>query len=126
MSAATFREKASAGWGKVPEWVAVLAQACDRTSQSAAARMLGVNDAYVSYAVRNKKPEYHGPVEDAVRDRLMGERVACPVLGEIGRAQCRLHRRPKVRALGPVEKRLRRVCPGCLHNPQTDGGDDAE
>ena len=122
-----YRKKAEAGWrGGLPEWVAALAHACDLGSQTAMARQLGVNDAYLSYAIRNVKPEYHARVEEAVRSRLMGEDVEGPVMGEIPVDVCGRNRRSRLRPLGPVQKALRQTCPTCIHNRKSEGGDDAE
>lgn len=111
-----FSVKALAAWREVPDWVAALASACDRQSQSAVAQHIDVNAAYLSYAIRGVNFEYHSRVEDAVRARLMGETVACPVVGEIAPDICGSHRRSRLKALGPVQKRLRLTCPTCIHN----------
>lgn len=110
-------EKAKAAWGgDAPDWIIILARRCDTQSQTAVASFLNVNGGYVSYALRNQHEAYHGRVEDAVRSRLMGETIECPVLGEIAPDVCRQHRQSRLRALGPVQKRLRDACPDCIHN----------
>ena len=112
-------------WERPPDWIVALACACDRTSQSAVARMLGMNSGYVSYALRNQRPQYHRPVEDAVRGKLMGETVECPVLGEVDQALCARHRKSRIRPIGPEQKRLRATCPGCIHNTNRKEETDA-
>lgn len=119
--------KAGAAWGTPPDWVVVLADACDRTSQARVARRLQLNSGYVSYALRCENPQYHGPVEDAVRGVLMGETVHCPALDEaLDQAICARHRKSRIRPIGPVQKRLRATCPTCIHNTTRKETDDAQ
>lgn len=110
------RAKAEARWSALPDWVGVLADASDRTSQANVARLLNINSGYISYALRNEKPQYHQPVEYAVRGKLMAETIACPVLGEIDQSLCVRHRKNRVPAVLPEERQLRATCPTCIHN----------
>ena len=118
--------KAHESWGALPDWVVVLAKASDRTSQAAVARLLGINSGYISYALRNEKPQYHQPVEYAVRGKLMAETIACPVLGEIDQSLCVRHRKNRVPAVLPEERQLRTTCPTCIHNIHRKETDHAE
>lgn len=116
--------RAAAAWnGQPPTWVEQLARACDRASQNLVAAQLEVNAGYISYVLRNQKPQYHIRVEDAVRSRLMGETILCPVLGEIALDRCRSIRTDRRRAIGPVEKKLRNACPKCRFNVTADKED---
>lgn len=116
-----FVDKAQDGWrGEPPEWVLVLAGACDARSQNAVAAELNVNAAYLSYAIRNQSPRYHGMTEAAVRARMMGETLPCPVLGDIALDRCRALRRDRSRPMGPVQRQLRATCPTCTFNDQED------
>jgi len=123
MSAAA---KAFAAWGAQPDWVIALATACDRSSQASVAKMLGMNSGYVSYALRNEKPQYHQVVAEAVRGKLMGETIDCPVLGEIDQALCARHRKSRLRPIAPEQKRLRATCPTCIHNTNRKEEADAQ
>ena len=118
--------KAKAAWGTLPDWVTVLAAAADRTSQAAVARLLGINSGYISYALRNEKPQYHQSVEYAVRGKLMAETIACPVLGEIDQSLCVRHRKNRVPPVLPEERQLRAACPTCIHNTNRKETDHAE
>lgn len=124
----SFEDKARAAWGPMPDWVEALALACDRGSARQVARLLGVSAAYVSWAIHGDRPQYHEPVRAAVRSRLMGETIACPVLGEIAPDRCRELRADRSRPLGPIQRRLRETCPDCLHNTNRmeETGDDIE
>ena len=120
-------EKAETAWnGAPPDWIVKLATACDATSQSIVARELRVNGGYLSYALRNQKPEYHQRVRDATRARLMGETVCCPVLGNIALDLCAAHRRSRLKPTGPAQRELRATCPNCIHNQNSKGDDHAE
>lgn len=123
MKRGSCEERAEACWGPAPSWILALARACDRSSQTKAAADLGVPQSYVSWALRADRKECWRRVEAAVRARLMGEVVECPILGELALDRCREHRRSTGRALGPVEKALREACPHCPFNP--DGGRSA-
>lgn len=86
----TNMEKATAAWsGTLPDWIVVLAEACDRDSQSAVARKIGKSGSAISQVLSNS---YHNGdisnVEKAVRWSLMTETVNCPVMGEIARSIC--------------------------------------
>jgi len=110
------RDKATEAWGAPPDWVLVLADASDRTSQAQVARLLAINSGYISYALRNQKPEYHQPVEYAVRGKLMAETIKCPVMGEIDQSLCVRHRKSRVPPILAEERQLRATCPTCIHN----------
>ncbi len=118
MKRSSYEERAEAAWGQTPSWVLALARACDRSTQMRAAEELGVPQSYVSWAIRGERFEYHARVETAVRARLMGETVECPILGELSLDRCRDLRRRTARPLGPVGKALREVCPHCPRNPE--------
>ena len=108
--------KARKAWGTPPDWVTVLANASDRSSQAQVARLLAINSGYISYVLRNQNPQYHQPVEYAVRGKLMAETISCPVMGEIDQSLCVRHRKSRVPAVLPEERQLRSTCPTCIHN----------
>jgi len=86
--------KAHASWGdEVPAWLAVMASACDETSQNQVARTLGVSAAQVSNVLGKRygvdgHPGDLKAIEAAVRAHFMAERVDCPELGNIPGAEC--------------------------------------
>ncbi len=115
---------AQSAWINPPDWVLALARACDASTQSAVAKSLNINAAYVSFAINNKSSEYHERVEEAVRAKYMAEVVVCPVLGEVALDICGGHQRNTRRPTGPVQRQLRETCPGCPFNRTSkDKGD---
>lgn len=82
-------DRANAGWGAaVPDWVVALAEECDRTSQRRAATRIGYSPAAVNQILSGTYKAGLSAIEAAIRGRLMGEIVVCPVLGEITRGTC--------------------------------------
>lgn len=107
-------------WGAdIPDWVTVLAAACDRESQARAAARISYSPAAVSQILRRR---YNGgatrPVETAVRAALMASQVACPVLDTIALAACLEHQDRAAAGARGSEMRIRlaRACPTCPHH----------
>ncbi len=114
-------ERAEAAWGAVmPEWVRVLAEACDAGGQRETALAIGYSQAVVSQVLSRSYAGDYAAVEAAVSGALMGETVRCPVFGELRRDQClRNQRLPKGPTGDPARRALRRTCPTC---PNALGG----
>jgi len=108
----------------LPDWVAALAEACDRESQNKVARQMGRSASLVSNILRNRYPADTSIIEDIVRGTFMSENVDCPVLGEIGKQVCRKWR-SKARQFENVNSQqvtMYRACNRCpLHNGDNDG-----
>jgi len=89
-NASTNVEKARAAWGdKCPDWIIVLAQECDATSQSKVGKRLKYTTGSVCSSVISKT--YKGDmamVESRVQGELMSATVRCPASGEISLAVC--------------------------------------
>ena len=101
-------------WGKAaPEWVIVLAECCDRMTQSALARKLGVSGAMINQALKNTYAGRLDRLEQRVRGELMRETHACPVLGEITKRRCIDEQGRSYSATNAVRVELRRACPRC-------------
>ncbi len=82
-------QRANDGWGATtPDWISALAQECDRTSQRRAAERIGYSAAAVNQILSRTYKAGLTAVEAAVRGRLMGETVKCPVLGVIASGAC--------------------------------------
>lgn len=82
-------EKAVAAWGdSIPAWVLELAEACQKSNQSAVAKRLSYSPAVVSSILSNTYRGDVSRVEQMVRGALMSETVGCPILGEIPRNVC--------------------------------------
>ena len=124
MSAAV--ERAAASWGDtIPDWVLVLAEACDRTSQNAAAKKLGYSAAMVSTVIANKYGGGLIAVEQAVRGAFMSATVECPVVGELGADACNTHQRAPWAPHNPSRIAFFKACRnGCPHS--RIGGKDAQ
>jgi len=102
-------------WGDPPpDWVAVLAEACQTRSQGLVAKRIGYSASVVSQILRGS---YRGDlqrVEMAVRGALMAEEVRCPVLGDIARDVCLHHQKRGFDCTSALRARIYRACrSGC-------------
>lgn len=100
------------------DWIDVLKQVSEHSSQSAVATRIGYSAAVVNQVL---KGTYKGDlisVEDAVRGALMGAVVDCPVIGEMPRNRCIEHQRRGAHfaPTNPLRIQLYRACPTCEHN----------
>ncbi|PCJ57874.1 MAG: transcriptional regulator [Rhodospirillaceae bacterium] len=112
------RDSAQAAWGKrLPDWVLVLAEECDRTSQSRAAIRIGYTAGTINAVLKHSYKGDLGAVEQAARGSLMGATVECPVDGEITTDKCIANQRQKFTATSNRRIRLWRACRGgCTHS----------
>lgn len=111
----SFSEAARIAWDKAPpDWIVVLAEACDRSGQSATALQIGMSVSVVNETLRNKYKGRRENVRDRVMGALMGITVDCPVLGDdLPRDRCLdLQGRPFA-ATNPERVQLFRRCPSC-------------
>ena len=104
-------------WGAAPpEWVIVMAEAADASSQADVGRKLGVSPAQVNQALRNTYAGRIDRLEARVRGELMNEKVGCPVLGEITKRRCLdEQRRNAGTPQNAVRVELRRACRSCAN-----------
>ena len=80
-------------WGAdVPDWVAVLAAECQRSSQTAVAKRLEVSLTMVNQTLRQKYPGDLRRIEDLVRGHYMAAVMDCPAKGQIAANVCRMWR----------------------------------
>lgn len=128
MTAAMIRRSVSvdnmrAAWGDdAADWLLVLAEACDASSQARVAKRIGVSSTMVSQCLnRVYTGDYEG-LKTAVRANLMAERVACPVMGDLAMSACLEHQGLVRRGVRSSELRLRlmRACPRCPNNRHRD------
>lgn len=111
-------ETARQSWGDgAPDWVLALAEYCDaKLSQRAAGALIGYSAATVNQILHAGYAGDVAKVEDKVRGALLGETVACPVLGPISKDRCRDHQEAPFAATSAVRVRLYRTCHGgCPH-----------
>jgi len=124
-------ENALEAWGiDMPDWVATLAHACDASSQSKVAKVIDYQVTVVSMVLRRKYPAPHH-VEQAVRARLMGDDVSCPVEHSIPLERCRKNQEfnRHFRPTSEVRIQLYHACKTCPHarqNLKKEGTDHAE
>lgn len=116
-SADVNESQASVAWGDdLPDWVLLMAQACDRSSQAAVAKRLGVSSAMVNQALKRTYTGAYTTLEARVRGELMGKTHLCPVLGEITTRQCLDEQARKFQPTNPQRIQVWRACNGgCPH-----------
>ena len=114
-------ENMRAAWGEdAPDWVLILAQECDRTSQNAVAKAIGYSPAAISNVLKKRYGigGHSGDlaaVEQAVRGAFMNAVLECPELGEMPTHTC-LDWQKKARAfanVNPLRVRMYRACRKC-------------
>lgn len=109
-------ETARDHWGEgLPDWVAALAEACQRSSQTRVAALIDRSPAVVSQVLRRKYPGDMVALEDLVRGALMAGTVACPALGTLPLNECRGWM-AKARSFGntnALRVRMYRACRAC-------------
>jgi hypothetical protein len=109
--------RARAAWGDpLPVEIMALAEACTLRPAARVAAEIGYSPAVVSNVLARKYPGDRQAVFARIRGVLLGEQVACPVLGDIGRDQCLDHQKPRAGSANPTRARLKRACPSCQHN----------
>jgi hypothetical protein len=112
-------DKAIAAWGSdLPEWLKLLASACDRTSQRIVADRLNVSSPVISKVVRRcyEGGDYQ-EMETRVRAAFGREDVVCPIWGQaIPLSSCVRNRRRKGAPINHDQRRYARTCPSCPNN----------
>ena len=110
--------KAIAAWGDPPpEWVRMLAIACDKTNQRQAGERLGQSSGTVSKVIRHVYAGDYAEIERKVRAAYSAERVLCPVTGAMIQLKtCLRNRRRHGRPREWLHHEYDRTCPHCPHN----------
>ncbi len=123
---------ATEAWGNdLPQWVVVLASACDRTSQNMIAKKLGYSASVISAVLNQCYKGTYSTVEQTIRGKLMAETLDCPILGNLKQDICLAHQK---RAMNPnptsgMRVQLSRACRGgCPHSrlPNRNAGDEVQ
>lgn len=96
------------------DWVQALAAVCEKTSQAAAARKLGISTASISLLLRGNYKAETSSLEAKVRAGLMAETRGCPVLGEISLTRC-MKEQAAPYFPSPIRSDLYRACRTCPH-----------
>lgn len=116
-SSQDFTSKAATAHGAAcPDWIKVLAKACDKsgTVRPVAVR-IGYSHSTVSAVINGCYPGNLDKIETAVKSCLMDSVVTCPVLGTIASEKCLgIQRRKTLSATDPTTVKLWRACrSGC-------------
>ncbi|WP_321392759.1 hypothetical protein [Emcibacter sp.] len=116
----TAMEKVKDKWGEnAPEFIIVMAQACDKISQAGVARDVGISTTAVNLLLNNRYKAKLDRVERKVRSALMHETVHCPYLDiEITQRDCDTHSQAKITMASPQLFKHRRACLDCANNFQ--------
>lgn len=110
-------DNALAAWGEtMPEWIRVLAEACDCRSQKRVAEEIGYSATVINQVLKGTyKGDLHA-VEQAVRGALLAYTIECPVLGELRAHHCLEYQRQPFANTNPQRIRLYQACrSGCPH-----------
>lgn len=112
------RTRVIQSWGETaPDWMLLLADACDASSQRQIAERLGRSSGYVN---RLLFADYTGDLVEAekiVRAHLQAEKIACPALAAaISQEQCLHYRRGSRGTHAGLRRHLDDICPSCPHN----------
>lgn len=117
----SFVEKAATAWGEAPDWVAELAAIADQMGQKKAAAMIGYTAGLVSAVINAKYAGDMQGVEESVRGALMGLKVECPILGDIGRDRCLQEQREPFRATSAFRAQIYHACRNGCPNSRMKG-----
>lgn len=110
-----------ASWGDdAPEWVLLLAEQCDRSTQKKVAEQIGYCGAVVNQVLKRRYGGDLAAVEKSVRGAFLNATVSCPVLGDLPLNRCLQHQRQRFSAVNAMRVRLYRACHGgCPHARNT-------
>lgn len=116
------KQKVQAAWpSPIPDWVIVLAEACDSESQRIVADKSEYSHAAISSVLNNRYKGDLTAVQKAIEGALMQRVVNCPVAGEIGMQQCQANQRRPFSATNSQRVQLYRACrDGCPHSKHTE------
>jgi len=103
------------------DWISVLKEECDRTSQSEVGRIIGYSPAVVNQVLKGTYAGNLDNVERKVRGALMGRTVECPVIGDIPLQRCMEHQTKPFKPTNSLRARLFRACKTCEHNKRKKG-----
>lgn len=109
--------RAAHAWGDVvPDWIIILAEECDRSSQKSTAARIGYSSAVVNQVLSGRYTGDMGAVEQAVKGALMHATVDCPVAGKLEMHICLEYQRLPFAATNPQRVALFKSCRRCQHN----------
>src|SRR3546814_455142 len=110
-------ERASAAWGAdMPNWVRLLASACDATNQRQVGERIGKSSGYVSRLLSKTYAGSYHEAETIVRGAFGDEDVICPLWGSIPLSSCIRNRRRKGSPRNSTHHLYAATCPTCPNN----------
>ena len=99
------------------DWLEMLREECERTSQEAAGRRIGYSGSTVNQVLAGKYKGDLRAIEKAVSGALMSAVVECPVLGSLATNRCIEEQRRPLVSTNPLRVRLYKACrAGCPHS----------
>ena len=114
--------RAQGAWGDdMPEWVRILAKACDAATQREVGERLDRSGGYVSRVLSRTYAGSYEEAEQLVRSRLAADEVLCPIWNEaIPLRACIRNRRRKGSPRTQAHHAYARTCPHCPNNTDID------
>lgn len=118
--------KAKAAWGdELPDWVAVMAEQCDVSSQKKVSAQMVYSPAVINQVLANNYGGKKGgdlmAVKQAVEGAFLSVTVNCPVLGELPAHRCLEKQRQPYAATNSTRVMLYKKCHGgCPHSRAGD------
>lgn len=104
-------------WGDdMPDWVAVMAEACNDSSQKKVAAEIGYSPAVVNTVLKGTYKGDLTAVKQAVEGALMAAVVQCPILGELRANKCIENQRRPYANTNPIRIQLFQACHGACPN----------
>lgn len=96
------------------DWLNALKAECEATSQTAAAKRIGVSASTVNQVLKGSYKGNLARIEERVRGELMREMVECPVLWAISRKRCHDEQKKPFAPTNPLRVKLFHACrSGC-------------
>lgn len=101
------------------DWIEILRQECEKSSQRDVAKKLGSTPTSVNLILNGKYPNETGikKLQEAVESEYLNKTVNCPVLGETPLSKCNFHQNREFAATNPQRVMLYRACrSGCMNS----------
>ena len=110
--------RAVESWGDaLPDWVHILAEACDDSSQKKVSVEIGFSAGAVNQVLSNSYKAGLGAVKQAVEGALMNSTVNCPVMGEMPANRCLENQKREFATTNTMRVRIYKACRGgCKHS----------
>lgn len=108
--------------GDAPDWVLVLAEQCDRTSQKKAGETIGYSNTVINQVLKKSYKGDLSAVEKSVRGAYLNATVFCPILGDLALHHCLRYQRAKYSPHNQLRVRLYAACNGGCKHSKVGGG----